>query len=152
METKAIRPRPTTSPAAALAGLLAAMSSPLQAQQPPPDLASLFELGQLALDTNGDGVPDFVNASLLLGPEPTTAELAAAAEVSGRLGFESTEEEEEGYDTLGGYIFGRLNRIPVVGDQVDVTSGKLRVTHMKGRRIEYLLFVPNGEGPEHDDC
>jgi len=60
-----------------------------------------------------------------------------------RLGIDPTEEEE-GYDTLAGFVFGRLNRIPVVGDQVDLDTGHLRVTHMKGRRIEYLLFIPNG--------
>jgi CBS domain containing-hemolysin-like protein len=63
------------------------------------------------------------------------------------LGFEPSDEEEEGYDTLGGFLFGRLNRIPAVGDQVEVPTGRLRVTHMKGRRIEYLLFIPNGSEP-----
>lgn len=62
-------------------------------------------------------------------------------EASERLGFEPTEEEEE-YDTLGGFVLGRLNRIPIVGDQVDVGVGLLRVVKMKGRRIEYLLFQP----------
>jgi putative hemolysin len=65
-------------------------------------------------------------------------------EASSRLDFEPTEEEEEGYDTLGGFVFGRLNRIPVVGDQVELPTGSLRVTHMRGRRIEYLLFIPEG--------
>jgi magnesium and cobalt exporter, CNNM family len=59
-----------------------------------------------------------------------------------RLDFEPTEEEEEGYDTIGGMVFGRLNRIPIVGDRVEVASGSLRVTRMRGRRIEYLLFLP----------
>ena len=31
------------------------------------DLATMFELGNLVLDTNGDSVPDLVNASLVLG-------------------------------------------------------------------------------------
>jgi putative hemolysin len=62
-----------------------------------------------------------------------------------RLGLEPSEEEEEGYDTLAGFVLGRLNRIPVVGDQIQVASGTLRVTHMKGRRIEYLLFIPTGQ-------
>jgi len=65
-------------------------------------------------------------------------------EASERLRFEPTEEEDEGYDTLGGFIFSRLNRIPVVGDQVDLPAGRLRVTHMKGRRIEYVVFIPEG--------
>ncbi len=67
--------------------------------------------------------------------------LRAAAD---RLGIEPSNDEDEGYDTLAGFVLGRLNRIPVVGDQVDVGAGSLRVTHMKGRRIEYLLFIPNG--------
>jgi len=65
-------------------------------------------------------------------------------EASQKLDFAPTEDEEEGYDTIGGFVFGRLNRIPVVGDEVDVESGRLRVTEMNGRRIDYLLFVPEG--------
>jgi CBS domain containing-hemolysin-like protein len=29
-----------------------------------------------------------------------------------------------------------------VGDKIEIESGSLRVTKMKGRRVEYLLFVP----------
>ena len=61
-------------------------------------------------------------------------------EASQRLDFEPTEDEEEGFETIGGMVFGRLNRIPVVGDEVALDSGTLRVTQMSGRRIEYLLF------------
>ncbi len=53
------------------------------------DLATIFEVGRLIADTNGDNVPDAVQASLLLGDAPSTAELAAAAEISARLGFET---------------------------------------------------------------
>ena len=63
-------------------------------------------------------------------------------ETSARLGFAPTEDEEDGYDTVGGFVFGRLNRIPVVGDEVAVESGRFRVTQMTGRRIDYLLFLP----------
>ena len=62
-------------------------------------------------------------------------------EASQRLRFQATEDEEQSFDTVGGLVFGRLNRIPVVGDEVEVESGKLRVTQMNGRRIEYLVFV-----------
>jgi CBS domain containing-hemolysin-like protein len=63
-------------------------------------------------------------------------------EASNRLSFTPTEDEEEGFDTVGGLVFGRLNRIPVVGDEIQVDSGRFRVTQMSRRRIEYLLFVP----------
>jgi CBS domain containing-hemolysin-like protein len=58
------------------------------------------------------------------------------------LDFEPTEDENEGYDSVGGFVFGRLNRIPVVGDEVEVETGVFRVTRMHGRRVEYLLFLP----------
>jgi len=53
------------------------------------DLTSIFQLGSLLGDTNGDSVPDAVNASLVLGPNPSVAETAAASEVMARLGFET---------------------------------------------------------------
>ena len=62
-------------------------------------------------------------------------------EASEQLGFSPTEEEEE-YDTLGGFVFGRLNRIPVVGDQIELEGGSLRVVMMRGRRVDYLLYQP----------
>jgi putative hemolysin len=65
----------------------------------------------------------------------------ALREASEQLSFEPTDEEEE-YDTLGGFVFGRLNRIPVVGDQVELEGGSLRVVKMRGRRVDYLLYQP----------
>jgi CBS domain containing-hemolysin-like protein len=67
-------------------------------------------------------------------------------EASERLEFTPTQEEEEGYDTVGGFVLGQLNRIPVVGDEVELESGSLRVTRMSGRRIDYLMFVPDPGG------
>ena len=66
----------------------------------------------------------------------------ALREASERLEFKPTEEEEEGYDTVGGFVLGRLNRIPLVGDEIQLESGSLRVTRMSGRRIDYLIFLP----------
>ncbi|MEJ2205093.1 MAG: hemolysin family protein [Gemmatimonadota bacterium] len=65
-------------------------------------------------------------------------------EAAEHLGFEPRLEEGEDYDSLGGLVFGRLNRIPEVGDRIDVDSGSLRVVQMQGRRIEYLNFIPGG--------
>jgi hypothetical protein len=70
------------------AGLSTAPGAGL-AQEAARDLTGIFDLGALVADTNGDSVPDFVNASLVLGAAPTPAEIAAAAEIAGRLGFET---------------------------------------------------------------
>ncbi len=50
---------------------------------------------------------------------------------------------DEQYDTLGGYLFGRLGRVPRIGDVVAVDGGEFRVTQMKGRRIEYAVYRPS---------
>ncbi len=60
-----------------------------RAQAPAPDLTTLFDLGQVVLDTNGDSVPDLLNASFVLGATPTLAETSAASEIAARLGFET---------------------------------------------------------------
>ncbi len=64
-------------------------------------------------------------------------------EASEELGFDLPEDD---YDTVAGYVFGRLNRIPRVGDEVRVANGSLQVLRMSGRRIEFLLFTPSHEG------
>jgi putative hemolysin len=50
------------------------------------------------------------------------------------------------FDTLGGLIFGRLKRIPRVGDEVEVEGGSFRVLKMRGRRIEFLVYSPKKKG------
>ncbi|MCY3611118.1 MAG: M14 family metallopeptidase [Gemmatimonadetes bacterium] len=76
---------------AALAILLPHHSAAAQQPPTPPPfhLATLFDLGHLLLDENGDGVPDRLGAALILAPDPTDAERAAAAEITARLGFET---------------------------------------------------------------
>lgn len=93
MHAAMYRPFPVTSTLVAALMACAAVAGPLSGQERPsagpPDLAQLFELGALLLDTNGDSVPDLVSASLVLGDAPSPAEVAAAAEIAARLGFET---------------------------------------------------------------
>jgi putative hemolysin len=65
-------------------------------------------------------------------------------DVNERLGLELPEAQ---HDTIGGYLFGQLSRIAVVGDVVDVSGGRFRVTRMRGRRIEYAVFEPEEASP-----
>lgn len=66
-----------------------------QAQRPVPgtaaawDLTQVFLPGALFQDRNGDGVVDFVTARLVVGTDPTASDVAAAADVAARLGFET---------------------------------------------------------------
>ena len=86
--------RTATSAALAVPALLAGLAAPhpttAQPTTPPPlHLATLFDFGHLLLDENGDGVPDRLGAALVLAPDPTDAERAAAAEITARLGLET---------------------------------------------------------------
>jgi putative hemolysin len=63
----------------------------------------------------------------------------ALREVEEHLGVDIDDEQ---HDTLGGYLFGRLGRVPRVGDVVAVERGEFRVTRVRGRRIEYAVFRP----------
>lgn len=47
---------------------------------------------------------------------------------------------EETYDTIGGFIFGELGRIPSVGDSVKTEGGVFTVSSMKGRRVNRVIF------------
>ncbi len=62
----------------------------------------------------------------------------AVREVNDRLDLEISEEP---HDTLGGYVFGVLNRIGQVGDVVELENAQLRITQMRGRRVEYVVLV-----------
>lgn len=53
-----------------------------------------------------------------------------------RLGIELGE----GFDTVGGYVFGALEGVGKVGDSVETPAGRFRVLKVSRRRIEYVLF------------
>jgi putative hemolysin len=66
-------------------------------------------------------------------------------EVNERYGLGLPEGQ---YETLGGFVFGRLGRIAVPGDEVAVDGGRLRVLSMDGRRVERVaLFPDTGAAP-----
>ena len=44
--------------------------------------------------------------------------------------------------TLGGYIMGRLNRVPMVADRVTAEGYRLEVVKMDGRRVDRVLVSP----------
>jgi len=44
-------------------------------------------------------------------------------------------EDDEEYDTVGGFVYHRIGRVPVVGDQVAVGPFKMSVAKVAGRRV-----------------
>jgi CBS domain containing-hemolysin-like protein len=56
-------------------------------------------------------------------------------ELNERFGLTVPDDD---YTTIGGYVFGALGRLPVVGDRVTAGGAVFRVREMEGRRIEGL--------------
>ena len=54
------------------------------------------------------------------------------------------EIEDENYTTLGGYLFGRLGRLPKVGDQVKAAERTFEIVEMEGRRVKSVRLLPAG--------
>lgn len=61
--------------------------------------------------------------------------LALIADVNEAFALDITDDN---YDTIGGYIMGKLERIPQPGDTVEVNGLKLRVDRMDDMRIDLL--------------
>jgi len=82
---------------------------------------------------------------------------ASIDEVNERFGMDLSSED---YDTIGGYIFGELGRVPQPGDSISVKgSGELRVEDTEERRITSVRLVParrrkprvNDDGTTNED-
>jgi putative hemolysin len=82
---------------------------------------------------------------------------ASIDEVNERFGMDLSSED---YDTIGGYIFGELGRVPQPGDSIHVEgSGELRVEDTEERRITSVRLVParrrkprvNDDGTSEED-
>jgi CBS domain containing-hemolysin-like protein len=77
-------------------------------------------------------------------PEPTTT--AGEVVVPGSLPIAELNERydltvsEDDYTTIGGFVFGSLGRLPVVGDRVVAGGSVFTVRAMNGRRIESVAF------------
>jgi len=57
------------------------------------------------------------------------------SELNERFGISVSEDD---YTTIGGFIFGSLGRLPVVGDRVTAAGGVFVVRQMDGRRIDTI--------------
>jgi len=68
-------------------------------------------------------------------------------ELNERFGLEIPDDE---YTTIGGYIFGALGRLPVVGDRVTASHAVFTVKAMQGRRIETLAVDLRSVGDRRD--
>jgi putative hemolysin len=57
------------------------------------------------------------------------------------------ELASEGSDTLGGYIYGQLGKVPAVGDTVEVDDVRIEVLSVAGRRIKQVRLSHPSPAP-----
>ena len=69
--------------------------------------------------------------------------LALTTDVNARFGLEI---DEETYNTIGGYVLGRLGRRPRLGDTVDIDGRRIRVEALDGVRVARVLLTPPKDG------
>jgi CBS domain containing-hemolysin-like protein len=62
-------------------------------------------------------------------------------EVKDRTGIEIPDDGP--YETVAGFVMNELDRLPIVGDEVRVGDGMLRVERLDGRRVDTLRFTPD---------
>jgi CBS domain containing-hemolysin-like protein len=68
--------------------------------------------------------------------------------VDGRLGVDDLNEllgaelPEEGWDTVGGLVFGTLGRVPIIGESVELEGFTITVEHVQGRRVGKVHVAP----------
>jgi Mg2+/Co2+ transporter CorC len=59
--------------------------------------------------------------------------------------------ESEDFDTIGGLVFGRLGRVPEVGDEIRLDGYLLRVDEVDGTRVAQVVARKASEDePEND--
>jgi CBS domain containing-hemolysin-like protein len=63
---------------------------------------------------------------------------ASLADVAGQLDVAMPLED---YDTIGGFVFGTLGRLPTVGDVVRFPDGRVEVLAMDKRRVARVRVV-----------
>ena len=89
-------------------------------------------------------------------PEPEARESPDLVLVPGSTNIADLNERfalsvpDEDYTTIGGYVFGALGRLPVVGDRVTSGGAVFTVREMEGRRIETLAADLHSAGDRRE--
>jgi CBS domain containing-hemolysin-like protein len=79
---------------------------------------------------------------------------AGGLRIDARLGVDDLNEllgadlPEEGWDTVGGLVFGTLGRVPVEGEMIELDGIGITVERVQGRRVGKVLVERRGAAPE----
>jgi CBS domain containing-hemolysin-like protein len=94
----------------------------------------------------GEIVDEHDDADARFRPGPGGSVLVEGAvgldDVNERLGTELRHPE---YDSIGGYVFGIIGRMPRIGDGVNENGFRLSVEELDGRRVTVVRFTPTSQ-------
>jgi putative hemolysin len=68
--------------------------------------------------------------------------MLSVEELKDLLGIGQLPEEEEGYETLAGFVLYRLGRVPRIADHFEWNDLRFEIVDMDGNRIDRVLVVP----------
>jgi CBS domain containing-hemolysin-like protein len=109
--------------------------------------AGIVTMEDLLEEIVGEILDEYDESDAQPAAEPGADVLVAGAtnigELNERFGLEVPQDE---YATIGGFIFGALGRLPVVGDRVTASHAVFTVREMDGRRIETLALDLHSAG------
>lgn len=86
--------------------------------------------------------------------QPLIEVLDEGLRVDGRLGVDDLNEvldanlPQEGWDTVGGLVFGTLGRVPDEGESVELDGVTLKVEQVQGRRVSKVLVSHSASDEE----
>ncbi len=64
-------------------------------------------------------------------------------EIKDLTGLTQLPDEDSGdFQTLGGFMMARINRVPQVGDHITIKGFRFEVVDMDGRRVDRVLVIP----------
>ena len=135
----------------AAVALVSVVGTGATAQEPASSgLEAVFSPGRILQDRNGDEVIDFVDAAIVVGESPTVSDIAAAADIAARLGYETmamdiplaSMEESSGAAILVGSA--ALTRAGVAATEVGLAglpSGEGLIKLLTARGREWLVVA-----------
>ena len=101
--------------------------------------AGIVTMEDLLEEIVGEILDEYDEPEVLSATEPGADVLLTGStnihELNERYGLEVPDDE---YTTIGGYVFGALGRLPIVGDRVTASHAIFTVRSMEGRRVDSL--------------